>query len=97
MNRSDLIQMLSDRANLTEQQAGIVIKTIFGDMTSALMREEKIEIRNFGVFHTKHYSGYQGRDPRTGKLVQVPDKRRPFFKVGKELAQRIQHALHKEE
>jgi integration host factor subunit beta len=97
MTQSDLIRLLADRADLTKWQARTVIKTIFGDMTSALMREEKIEIRNFGVLHTKHYPGYQGRNPRTGKAIQVRNKRMPFFKVGKGLLKRIQHALAKDE
>ena len=89
MTQSDLIRLLADRADLTKWQARTVIKTVFGDMTSALVREEKIEIRNFGSFHIKHYPGYQGRNPRTGDAIQVADKQLPFFKVGRELKKRV--------
>ena len=89
MTQSDLIRLLADRADLTKWQARLVIETIFGDMTSALVREEKIEIRNFGSFHIKHYPGYQGRNPRTGDAIQVADKQLPFFKVGRELKKRV--------
>ena len=92
MTQSDLIRLLADRADLTKWQARTVIKTVFGDMTSALMREEKIEIRNFGSFHIKHYPGYQGRNPRTGKVIEVADKRLPFFKVGREMRERLQRS-----
>ncbi len=58
-------------------------------MTHALERGEGIEIRGFGSFTVRDYKPYSGRNPRTGKTVAVPEKRLPFFKVGKELKELV--------
>ena len=62
---------------------------IFGDMEKALINKERIEIRGFGSFKIKHYEGYQGRNPKTGQIINVESKKLPFFKVGKELKERV--------
>jgi integration host factor subunit beta len=90
MKRSDLIQKLSDRAAIPQRRANFIIELIFEEMAEALINEDKIEIRNFGSFHIKHYPGYQGRNPRTGAVIQVGEKRLPSFKTGRELLRRVQ-------
>jgi integration host factor subunit beta len=60
-------------------------------MTQALKRGERIEIRGFGSFTSKSYDAYTGRNPRTGETIHVPAKRLPFFKVGKELKERVDY------
>jgi integration host factor subunit beta len=60
-------------------------------MTAALERGEGIEIRGYGSFTVRRYHAYDGRNPRTGKAVSVPEKRLPFFKVGKELKVLVNH------
>ena len=92
MTKYDLIQLLATRMNLPKKQAGIVISEIFGEMAEALCQGKRIEIRGFGSLKTKSYPGYQGRNPRTGEVIEVADKRLPFFKVGKEMRERLQRS-----
>ena len=58
-------------------------------MEASLRRGERIEIRGFGSFEIRNYRAYEGRNPRTGSAVSVKPKRLPFFKVGKELKERV--------
>jgi integration host factor subunit beta len=85
MTKSQLIEAVSKRTNITKSRAEIVVNCIFESMISALERGEGIEIRGFGSFTVRDYRSYNGRNPRTGKTVTVPKKRLPFFKVGKGL------------
>ena len=62
-----------------------LVNAIIGVMIDAMKRGERIEIRGFGSFSVREYSGYKGRNPRTGDKVEVAPKRMPFFKAGKEL------------
>lgn len=89
MNRSDLVQAIAEQANLPRKQAETLVNTVFDSMFDALVRDERIEIRGFGSFTTREYAGYTGRNPKTGDAVEVPPKRLPFFKVGKELRERV--------
>jgi integration host factor subunit beta len=61
------------------------VNCVFDEMANALKNGEGIEVRGFGSFTVRQYKPYDGRNPRTGKSVHVSAKRRPFFKVGKEL------------
>ncbi len=65
--------------------AKVIIDTIFSEMTESLQKGERIEIRGFGSFAVRQYGAYKGRNPKTGKIVDVPSKKLPHFKVGKEL------------
>lgn len=85
MTKSELIDEVARRTKITKARAELVVNSIFESMTSALERGEGIEIRGFGSFTVREYRSYNGRNPRTGKPVAVPEKRLPFFKVGKEL------------
>jgi integration host factor subunit beta len=85
MTKSELIEAVAQRSNITKSRAELVVNCVFDAMTAALERGEGIEIRGYGSFTVRHYSAYDGRNPRTGKAVSVPEKRLPFFKVGKEL------------
>lgn len=85
MNKSDLIQALSSKLNLTEKKAIDVINLIFKGFTDELKNGGRIEIRGFGSFVVKDYGSYTGRNPKTGDKIQVEPKKLPFFKVGKEL------------
>jgi integration host factor subunit beta len=89
MNKSDLIETVASRAKLTNAQADKIINTIFDAMTDALVAGDRIEIRGFGSFEIRDYDGYTGRNPKTGELTEVQPKKSPFFKVGKELKERI--------
>ncbi len=85
MTKSELIDAIAGRGELTKARAELVVNCVFDAMTEALQRGEGIEIRGFGSFTVRPYKPYSGRNPRTGQPVPVPAKRLPFFKVGKEL------------
>ncbi len=73
-------------------RAELLINAIFDCMEASLRRGERIEIRGFGSFEIRNYRAYEGRNPRTGSSVSVKPKRLPFFKVGKELKERVNAA-----
>ncbi len=85
MTKSDLIAALAAKENLTKKQAIDVINLIFNGFTDRLKKGNKIEIRGFGSFRVREYKAYTGRNPRTGKDVDVRPKKMPYFKVAKEL------------
>ena len=89
MNKSELVEQLSINANVTKKKAEAVVNLIFDSMTEALSKGDRIEIRGFGSLVNKHYEAYEGRNPRTGEVIKVDEKRLPFFKVGKELRDRV--------
>ena len=85
MTKSDLIAALAAKENPTEKQATEIINLIFTGFTDTLKKGGRIEIRDFGSFSVRQYKSYTGRNPKTGKAVDVRPKKLPFFKVGKEL------------
>ena len=85
MNRSDLINALKDRMGLSRKKAENVVDTFFDSIKVTLSKGERVEIRGFGSFTVKDYKPYVGRNPKTGIQIDVPSKKLPFFKVGKEL------------
>ena len=85
MNRSELIETIATKHNLPKKHAETAVSTVFGSIFEALVEESRVEIRGFGSFTTRAYESYQGRNPKTGASVNVPPKRLPYFKVGKEL------------
>lgn len=89
MNKSDLIEALSTKLNLTEKKAIDVVNLIFKGFTDELKKNGRIEIRGFGSFVVKKYGSYTGRNPKTGTKIEVEPKKLPFFKVGKELKVRV--------
>ncbi|HON59324.1 MAG TPA: HU family DNA-binding protein [Smithella sp.] len=89
MNKSDLIEALSTKLNLTEKKAVDVVNLIFKGFTDELKKNGRIEIRGFGSFVVKEYGSYTGRNPKTGEKIKVEPKKLPFFKVGKELKARV--------
>lgn len=91
MNKSDLIEAIVEKGNLPRKRAELVVNLVFDEMTDALVRDERIEIRGFGSFVSKHYRARMGRNPRTGETIPVPAKRAPVFKVGKELKERVDY------
>jgi integration host factor subunit beta len=89
MNKSELVDLLASRAELPQNKAEEVVNTIFDAMTRALVEGRRIEIRGFGSFVNKRYEPYVGRNPKTGDAIDVKAKVIPFFKVGKELKERV--------
>jgi integration host factor subunit beta len=96
MTKSELIEAVAQRSNITKSRAELVVNCVFDAMTAALERGEGIEIRGYGSFTVRHYHAYDGRNPRTGKAVSVPEKRLPFFKVGKELKALVNQGMPNE-
>lgn len=91
MTKADLINVIAEKANLQHKQAELVVNMVFDMMSDALKKDDRIEIRGFGSFVNRSYGSYQGRNPKTGQVVQVPPKRVPFFKVGKELKEMVDY------
>jgi integration host factor subunit beta len=89
MNKSELIEALAVKKGLTYKKAEEIINTIFEAMTNALLTGNRIEIRGFGSFVVKEYQSYTGRNPKTGDSISVKSKKLPFFKVGKELKEKV--------
>lgn len=89
MNKSELIDIISEKTKQPRKRAEDLINMLFDMMTDQLAKGGRIEIRGFGSFVSKEYGAYTGRNPRTGESIQVKPKRLPFFKVGKELRDRV--------
>ena len=89
MNKSELIEKLAERTGLNVMQTEEIVNLIYRKMRDTMMNGGRIEIRGFGSFVVKEYEAYQGRNPKTGEKISVPPKKLPFFKVGKELKERI--------
>lgn len=89
MTKADLIVAIADQLKLPAGRAELIVDQIFDGMVNALKRGDGIEIRGFGSFTIREYKAYEGRNPRTGETVQVKPKRMAFFRVGKELRERV--------
>jgi len=89
MNKSELVEALSLKKNLTYKKSEQIVNLVFDSMAEALINDDRIEIRGFGSFMVKDYKAYMGRNPKTGEVIEVKPKKLPFFKVGKELRERV--------
>lgn len=89
MNKSELIEELAVKKGLSYKKAEEIVNTIFDSMTAAMIGDDRIEIRGFGSFVVNEYKAYTGRNPKTGESISVKPKKLPFFKVGKELKERV--------
>jgi len=90
VTKSELVADLARAdSTLTRRHAEIVVNTIFDVMTEALVEGDRIEIRGFGSFQVRLHSPRMGRNPKTGDSVPIASRRVPFFRVGKELRERV--------
>jgi integration host factor subunit beta len=90
MIKSELIQKIAeDNPHLYQRDVERIVSTVFEEITAALARGDRVELRGFGAFSVKRRDGRMGRNPRTGETVPVPAKAVPFFKTGKELRERM--------
>lgn len=89
MNKSELVEALAIEKNLTYKKSEEIVNIIFDSMAEELADSGRIEIRGFGSFVVKDYKAYMGRNPKTGEVIKVKPKKLPFFKVGKELRERV--------
>ena len=89
MNKSELIETFALQRDISHKRAEEVVNMIFNSMSEAMIAGDRIEIRGLGSFVVKEYGSYTGRNPKTGEPIEVQPKKLPFFKVGKELKERI--------
>ena len=90
MTKSELIAKLTNKnSTLQAQDIENVVNTVFSEITNALVEGNRVELRGFGAFSIRERDARIARNPRTGEKVQVEAKRVPFFKMGKDLKERI--------
>jgi integration host factor subunit beta len=89
VNKSQLIEALAWEAGLSSEVSSFAVNEIFRLLSDTLAKGEGIEIRGFGSFTVREYKSYMGRNPKSGERIKVPPKSLPFFKVGKELRERV--------
>jgi integration host factor subunit beta len=89
MNKSELVEQLAVQKDISNKRAEEIVNLVFASMTEALAEGDRIEIRGLGSFVIKDYESYTGRNPKTGEPITVQPKKLPFFKVGKELKERV--------
>ena len=94
VTKSELIEHISEQLKLPTGKAEQIVNCVFDSMVKALQDGDGIEIRGFGSFTVRQYKAYEGRNPRTGETVPVAPKRLPFFKVGKDLRERVNRSAH---
>ena len=85
MTKAELVEEVSRVSDLTKKHSEVIVDTVFESIIDALKRGEKIELRGFGSFRLRKREPRKGRNPKTGDKVDVPPKRVPYFKPGKEL------------
>jgi integration host factor subunit beta len=96
MTRNDLVAIIAEAGDMTARDAQGVFESILDGMAESLARGEKVELRGFGSFRIRERGPRTGRNPKTGESVEVPAKRIPHFKPGKELRDRVNSALARE-
>ena len=91
MNKIELINALKDECQISKKEAAAIVDIFFDQISTALTEGDRVEIRGLCSFFVKEYKSYQGRNPMTGERVQVAPKELPFFKIGKELKERVDY------
>jgi len=91
MNKLELIETLKNECRISKKEASAVIELFFKNISEALAKGERVEIRGLCSFYIKEYKSYKGRNPKTGESVEVAPKKLPFFKCGKELKERVDY------
>jgi len=85
MTKAELVEEVARAAELNKRDAEVIVETVFDSIIGALHKGDKVELRGFGSFRTRERGPRRGRNPKTGEPVDVPAKRVPYFKPGKEL------------
>ncbi|GBR01485.1 integration host factor subunit beta [Acetobacter oeni] len=97
MTRSELVaEIAAANPHLLVRDVELIVHTIFDELTQALSRGDRVELRGFGAFTAKKRNARAGRNPRTGASVSVDEKVVPFFKAGKELRERVNNTEPKD-
>ena len=85
MTKADLINIVAKKLDITQVQSGIIVEAALKSVVNALQNGQEVEIRGFGSFRFRNRAPRKGRNPKTGEKVDVPPKKIPYFKMGKEL------------
>lgn len=93
MTKAELVDEVARVVQLTKKQAESIVNVVFDSIVDSLRAGEKIELRGFGSFRLRSRKSRTGRNPKTGEKVDVPSKKIPYFKPGKELKELINQAL----
>jgi integration host factor subunit beta len=93
MTKADLVAIVADRLKITQVQASIIVESVLRSIIAALQGGNEVEIRGFGSFRFRNRAPRKGRNPKTGEKVDVPSKRIPYFKMGKELKALLNEAV----
>ena len=97
MTKAELVEEVARVSELTKKHSEVIVNTVFDSIINALRKDEKIELRGFGSFRIRQRRSRQGRNPKTGDKVDVPAKRIPYFKPGKELKELINNSTQSSE
>ena len=89
MRKADLVTAISEKTGIAKVDVLVTLESFFKEVKDTLTEGENVYIRGFGSFANRNYKAYEGRNPKTGKVVKVPPKKVPFFKVGKELKEMV--------
>jgi integration host factor subunit beta len=90
MIRSELVQLLAaDNPSLSMREIDTIVSIFFDEISDMLAKDGRVELRGFGAFSTRARAGRTGRNPRTGSSVDIPSKRVPYFKPGKEMRAKL--------
>jgi integration host factor subunit beta len=93
MTKAELVDEVAKVVELTKKQAEAIVNIVFDSIVESLRAGQKIELRGFGSFRLRSRKSRTGRNPKTGEKVDVPSKKIPYFKPGKELKEMINRAL----
>jgi integration host factor subunit beta len=93
MTKAELVDEVARVVQLTKKQAETIVNIVFDSIVESLRAGQKIELRGFGSFRLRSRKSRTGRNPKTGEKVEVPSKKIPYFKPGKELKELINNAL----
>lgn len=85
MNKNDLVAHVADAAGLTKTDAGKAVDAVFDSITGALAKGDEVRLVGFGTFVVAQRAASQGRNPRTGETIEIPESKQPKFKPGKTL------------
>jgi integration host factor subunit beta len=94
MTKAELVDEVARVVQLTKKQAETIVNIVFDSIVESLRAGQKIELRGFGSFRLRSRKSRTGRNPKTGEKVEVPSKKIPYFKPGKELKELINKAMH---
>jgi integration host factor subunit beta len=93
MTKAELVDEVARVVQLTKKQAETIVNIVFDSIVDSLRSGQKIELRGFGSFRLRSRKSRTGRNPKTGEKVEVPSKKIPYFKPGKELKELINKAM----